>query len=167
MITCMKWCDDQSKRRNNMSKLHPSYWDKAGACAICLIPIMAGSWYVIAHAFGQHGFIGKIAVLDEVFGVADNIIGDGGIFAQHFACLLFNAGRRRHQAAARHGALENVKMLLAAGADPTVEGGKYGSAVKAAEFGETRLEARRARRRKKSPLRPLHAARYSCRTVYR
>jgi len=36
------------------------------------------------------------------------------------------------QAAAKHGCLDNVKILLAAGADPTIEGGKYGSPLKAA-----------------------------------
>lgn len=36
------------------------------------------------------------------------------------------------QAAAVHGHLENVKLLLDSGADPTIEGGRYGSPLKSA-----------------------------------
>jgi ankyrin repeat protein len=36
------------------------------------------------------------------------------------------------QAAAVHGHLENVKLLLDCGADPTIEGGRYGSPLKSA-----------------------------------
>lgn len=40
------------------------------------------------------------------------------------------------QAAAKHGCLDNIKILLSAGADPTIEGGRYGSPLKAALAGE-------------------------------